>query len=202
LLAASNQDPAELVKQGRFREDFYYRLSGFTIHLPALREREEDVALLIHHYLRRFNRELGRQVDSIGPEALAALKAYSWPGNVRELQNVLKQALIQATGPILLPDFLPALSSEAKEQPMAADGQLPLEQFIEQRLHQTTDKLHEECIRWMEKTLLTKVLQHTGGNQVQAAQILGITRGSLRNKLRDLGITITRTVASGEESEE
>jgi two-component system nitrogen regulation response regulator GlnG len=199
LLAASNQDPADLVKQGRFREDFYYRLSGFTIHLPPLRERGEDMALLVHHYLRRFNPEMGRQVDSFSPEALAALKAYSWPGNVRELQNVLKQALIQATGPVLLPDFLPPLTPEHKDRPLT-DGDLPLEQFIEERLRQPADNLHEECLRWMEKTLLTKVLQHTGGNQVQAAQILGITRGSLRNKVRDLGITITRTVASGEES--
>jgi len=200
LLAASNQDPADLVKQGRFREDFYYRLSGFTIHLPPLRERGEDLVLLVHHYLRRFNREMGRQVDSVSPEALAALKAYSWPGNVRELQNVLKQALIQATGSVLLLDFLPPLTSEHKDRPLTADGDLPLEQFIEERLRQPTDNLHEECLRWMERRLLTRVLQHTGGNQVQAAQILGITRGSLRNKLRDLGITITRTVASGEES--
>jgi len=202
LLAASNQDLAEQVKQGRFREDLYYRLSGFTISLPALRERGHDLALLVLHYLRRFAKEMDRHIEGIAPPALDVLKSYSWPGNVRELQNILKQALLQATGTVLLPDFLPRSVYEAEGRPSATDRDQPdsLNDLIDHKLRQPTENLYDDCLRWMERILITKVLQHTGGNQVQASHILGITRGSLRNKLRDLGITIARTVASDEES--
>jgi len=202
LLAASNQDLAELVNRGRFRQDLFYRLSGFTIHLPPLWERGDDLALLVHHYLRRFNAELRRQVEGISPEALDILKRYTWPGNVRELQNILKQALLQTTGPVLLPDFLPraVYELEARQRNSSRQEGTSLEDLIEEKLRLPTENLYQDCLRWLEKGLLTKVLQHTGGNQLQAAKILGITRGSLRNKLRDLGITIGRTVASDEES--
>src|SRR6266852_5365023 len=200
LLAASNQHLAELVKQGRFREDLYYRLSGFTISLPPLRERGDDLGLLVLHYLRRFAREMDRPIEGISPPALDVLKSYSWPGNVRELQNILKQALLQATGTVLLPDFLPRVVYELDAQTSVANRDQPnsLHDLIDQKLRQPAENLHEDCLRWMERILLTKVLQHTGGNQVQASHILGITRGSLRNKLRELGITIARTVASDE----
>jgi two-component system nitrogen regulation response regulator GlnG len=202
LLAASNQDLTDLVKQGQFREDLYYRLSVFTIHLPPLREREEDVTLLVHHYLRRFNRELDRHVEAVSSEALEALRNYPWPGNVRELQNVLKQALLHATGLVLLPDFLPRAVFELETQNGSPTSGDSLEHFIDEKLRLPVENLYQDCLHWMEKTLLTKVLQHTDGNQVQAAHILGITRGSLRNKLRELGITISRTVASGDDSED
>src|SRR5262249_17510456 len=135
------------------------------------------------------------------PDALKTLKRYTWPGNVRELQNVLKQALLQATGSVLLPDFLPRAVYELETTRSLADSpQDSLEHFIDERLRLPAENLYQDCLHRMEKSRLTKVLQHTGGNQVQAAQILGITRGSLRNKLRELGITISRTVASGEDS--
>jgi two-component system nitrogen regulation response regulator GlnG len=204
LLAASNQDVAELVQEGRFRQDLFYRLSVFTIHLPPVRDRGDDLNLLVHHYLRRFNRELNRNVTGISPVSLAALKGYAWPGNVRELQNVLKQALLQAAGEVLLPDFLPRAIFELENRSVPSDRkpENSLEGYIEEKLRLPTEGLYQDCLRRMEKTLLTKVLEHTGGNQVQAALILGITRGSLRNKLRDLGITIARSVASDEESAE
>src|SRR5213079_2888449 len=90
-----------------FRPDLYYRLGVFTIHLPPLRERGDDLPLLVRHYLRLFSRELGREVGEVAPEALERLRSYSWPGNIRELQSVLKQALLRASGPVLLPTFLP-----------------------------------------------------------------------------------------------
>jgi two-component system nitrogen regulation response regulator GlnG len=204
LLAASNQDLGDQVNQGRFRQDLYYRLSVFTIHLPPLRERGDDLSLLVHHYLRRFNRELDRQVEAVSPPALEALKKYTWPGNVRELQNILKQALLHTTGPVLIPDFLPRAVYELETTSLLppSPAEESLEHLIDEKLRLPAENLYQDCLRWMEKTLLTKVLQHTGGNQVQAAHILGITRGSLRNKLRDLGIIISRTVASGEDSAE
>src|SRR5207245_4759124 len=90
---------------GHFRHDLYFRLSGITITLPPLRERGEDLALLVEHFTRRFNPELGRDVRQIAPETMRVLEQYSWPGNVRELQGVVRQALLVATGPVLLPEF-------------------------------------------------------------------------------------------------
>src|SRR5262249_50968317 len=107
LLAATNQDLEPLVAEGRFRQDLYFRLSVFTVRLPPLRDRGDDLPLLVQHYLHRFNRELGKTIKGVGPETLDCLRQYSWPGNVRELQSVLKQAMLQATGSVLLPDFLP-----------------------------------------------------------------------------------------------
>jgi two-component system nitrogen regulation response regulator GlnG len=195
VIAATNHDLEALVAQGRFRQDLYYRLSVFTIRLPPLRERTDDLTLLVQHYLNRFSRELSKDVQAVAPEALELLHRYPWPGNVRELQSVLKQALLQAAGPMLLADFLhlPAESMpREKDQHRAFD----LGQFIDEQLHAGSEDLYAEALRRMERLLLTRVLRHTGGNQVQAAKLLGITRGSLRTKLRELGITIGRSVAN------
>src|SRR5271163_252153 len=107
LIAATHRDLKASSADGKFRPDLYYRLGVFTIHLPPLRERDDDLALLVQHCLRRFSRELGREVREVAPEAMERLRSYSWPGNIRELQSVLKQALLQASGPVLLPAFLP-----------------------------------------------------------------------------------------------
>src|SRR5262249_10189908 len=108
LIAATNRDLEKLVAAGAFRGDLFYRLNVFTIKLPPLRERGEDVPLLAGRFLKRVGRELGKDVPGVAPEALELLSRYPWPGNIRELQSVVKQALLQATGPILLPEFLPA----------------------------------------------------------------------------------------------
>jgi two-component system nitrogen regulation response regulator GlnG len=202
VLAATNQDLEQLVEQGRFRTDLYYRLKVVTIHLPPLRERGEDLPLLVQHYLRRFNRELGKDVQTVVPEAMDLLCRYPWPGNIRELQSVLKQAMLQATGSVLVPDFLQAAFAPSVRHPagVAVEGHTAggdLEQLIEDRLRGGCDNLYEETLRWLERLVLTRVLQHTEGNQVQAARLLGITRGSLRTKIRDLGIIIARNIGDG-----
>jgi two-component system nitrogen regulation response regulator GlnG len=200
LIAATNQDLNKLTTQGKFRQDLFYRLSVFRIGLPPLRERGEDLGLLVQYYVRRFNDELKRSVDTVAPEFLEALRRHPWPGNVRELQSVLKQALLNATGSVLVPDFLPPM--DQAEVPVSVDagasGQR-LEDFIDEQLRLGATTLHEDTLRRVERLLLTRVLQHTGGNQLQAAKILGITRGSVRTKIRELGISIGRTVESGED---
>ena len=103
LIAATHRDLKAWAAEGKFRPDLYYRLSVVTIHLPPLRERGDDLSLLVQLFLRRFNRELGREVREVAPEAMERLRGYSWPGNVRELQSVLQQALLKATGTVLLP---------------------------------------------------------------------------------------------------
>jgi len=107
LIAATHRDLRVWSEEGKFRPDLYYRLGVFTIHLPPLRERGDDLPLLIRHFLRHYSRELGRDVREAAPEALERLRAHSWPGNIRELQSALKQALLRAGGNVLLPAFLP-----------------------------------------------------------------------------------------------
>jgi two-component system nitrogen regulation response regulator GlnG len=196
IIAATNRDLEHLITTGQFRSDLYYRLSVFPIVLPPLRERGDDLLLLVNHFLKQLGPELGKAVQEVAPETLDLLRQYAWPGNVRELQSLLKQALLHATGPVLLPDFLPAALRTPKDSPPTGPG-MPSpdwDRFLSDRLHAGSTDLYAEALTVMERQLLTRVLRHTGGNQLQAAQILGITRNSLRHKLRALGITIARTV--------
>jgi two-component system, NtrC family, nitrogen regulation response regulator GlnG len=200
LIAATNRPLEEMVAREEFRGDLYYRLNVYTIRLPPLRERMEDLPDLIKHYLNRFNQEFGKDVHGVSDEALALMQRYAWPGNIRELQSALKQALLNATGPVLAPAFLPqALQTSAAARPNGTPGAtaaLDLERHIQERLSGETQDLYAETLALMERLLLTAVLRHTQGNQLQAAKILGITRGSLRTKIRALGITIERSVWS------
>jgi two-component system nitrogen regulation response regulator GlnG len=198
IIAATNRDLEYLIPAGQFRSDLYYRLSVFPVVLPPLRERGDDLPLLIHHFLKQLGPALGKEVQEVAPETLDLLRHYAWPGNVRELHSLLKQALLHATGPVLLPEFLPAALRTPKDSPPSGpDMPFPdWERFLTDRLHVGSTDLYTEALTMMERPLLTRVLSHTGGNQLQAAQILGITRNSLRHKLRALGITIARTVCT------
>ena len=192
LIAATHHDLKADTADGKFRSDLYYRLDVFTIQLPPLRERGDDLPLLVRHYLRCFSRELGREVQAVTPEAMERLRGYSWPGNIRELQSVLKQALLQASGTVLLPAFLPDLAGQSADSTSAAT--VPdLEAFIGQRLVPESTDLYAETHRQVDRLLLPRVLEYTGGNQHQAARLLGIARQTLRQKLRDLGLHITRS---------
>jgi two-component system nitrogen regulation response regulator GlnG len=204
VIAATNKDLKALAAAGRFRDDLYYRLSVYTISLPPLRERGDDLPLLVEHFVRRFSRELGKDVHQVSPEVLEVLRRYPWPGNLRELQSVLKQALLHATGPVLLPDFLLA-SVRAPGEPAEAPAPAPevalpdLQRFVRGRVQAGSQDVYAESLAVVERQLLTQVLRHTEGNQVQAAKILGITRNSLRFKLRALGISVERSVCSGDD---
>jgi two-component system nitrogen regulation response regulator GlnG len=204
LIAATNRDLKAWSEEGRFRPDLYYRLSVFSIGLPPLRERGDDLPMLVHHYLRRFNRELGREVREASPEALERLRCHPWPGNIRELQSVLKQALLQASGNVLVPAFLPPpLAGPGETTAAAPTGPAsPFEPFVRQRLEAGSEDVYAELHSQLDRLLLPLVLEHTGGNQHQAARILGIARQTLRVKLRDLGLTITRSVEGGEADRE
>jgi two-component system nitrogen regulation response regulator GlnG len=199
IIAATNRDLEELVGKGEFRPDLYYRLNGFSIKLPPLRGRTEDVAVLLEHFLHRFSRELGKDVCEVSPEALEMMMRYRWPGNVREFQSVLKQALLQAIGSVLLPGFLPpavrSAAGETNGEMESRPGEIAaLEDFVDERMQARSTDLYAEVSAYVERIVLTRVLRHTGANQSTAAKILGITRGSLRNKIRTLGIRIDQVV--------
>ena len=212
IVAATNRDLDAMVLREEFRADLSFRLNGYHIALPPLRERREDIPMLVQHYLRLFNAEIGKSIVAVAPETMELLQRYSWPGNVRELQTVLKHAMLHAIGPTLLPEFLPpelpdapslvarASPSSPPAQAMVAerpadDDHAAFRRFVEERLQQGTSSLYADSVRYMESMLLTHVLRHTKGNQSRAAALLGITRGCLRSKLRLHGIMISSSVA-------
>jgi two-component system nitrogen regulation response regulator GlnG len=196
VLASTNQDLPRLVEEGRFRKDLYYRLNSVTIHVPPLRARLEDVAELAHYFLFRLNRELGMDLRGLAPDALELLQGCDWPGNVRELYGVMKQAMLNASGHILLPEFLPEHLRQHTGTPAARgkDGGFDLRGFIEARLRAGDGHLHEEVIVAIERVLLTEVLRHTHGHQTQASELLGLSRATLRHKLRALGLAVDKFV--------
>jgi nitrogen regulation protein NR(I) len=205
VVAATNRDLEKMVADGEFRADLYYRLNGYSIKLPPLRERGDDVLMLLEHFLARFSHALNKDVDAVAPDALELLLKYPWPGNVRELQSVVKQSLLYATGQVLLADNLPDEVRHGRK-PAVRGGPRPsglkqLEHFIDESLQDGSEDLYANSLAQLERYLFTRVLSHTGGNQSQAAKVLGITRGSLRNKIRSLKITIDQVV-SVEQSDE
>jgi len=185
ILAATHQDLDTLIAQKRFRADLYFRLKVFRLHLPPLRERAGDLPLLAHYLLARFGRELGRPVEQIAPDALALLARYSWPGNVRELEGVLKQAILQTGGSVMMLADLPPLCAA---EPVKSTSDFDLAQLLRQRLAAGSENLYSEMLEALERVVLSEVLTHTAGNQVQAARLLGIARNSLRKKIQQLGL--------------
>ncbi len=188
IIAATNHDLKQLVTEGLFRSDLYFRLSVVTIHLPPLREREDDLRVLAEYFLKRYSNEFGKDIRTIAPETLEVLSAYHWPGNVRELESVVKQSLLTARGNILLRDFLPRLGDGGSIGLATADSVVLTESFIAERLESGTDNLYAEVISIAERQLICQVLKFTSGNQLKAATLLGISRVTLRSKLKSLGI--------------
>ncbi|PYM06995.1 MAG: nitrogen regulation protein NR(I) [Candidatus Rokuibacteriota bacterium] len=191
ILAATNRELEALIKEGKFRDDLYYRLNVVELPLPPLRERRRDIPLLVDHFLAKYADDLGVRI--VAPEALDRLVGYEWPGNVRELENVIQRAMVMATGGVILPEHLPigAVSAAAS---VAVDA--TLEDIIERRLldcvrglrEHANANLYDLMVGLVEKPLFRAVLRETGGNQVRAAQLLGINRNTLRKKLKEHGI--------------
>jgi len=205
LITATNRDLEKMAEAREFRADLYYRLSGFMIHLPPLRERSTDVPLLLDYFLRRFATALSKDVQGISPEALDMLLKYQWPGNIRELENVVRQGLLSTVGPVLLPEFLPP---SIHATPGGHDDVLgerhDLTQSIDRILADGGENVYAESVASLERYVLTHVLRKTQGNISHSAKTLGITRGSLRNKIKALGLSIDRqiNIDSGEGDED
>lgn len=197
IIAATNANLDRLVQAGKFRRDLFYRLNVFTIMLPPLRDRGDDIATLVEYYRAKIGKELGKRDVQVTDGAFERLTNYRWPGNVRELQSVLKQAILKMNGSVLLPDFLPSHVGADRENTSPEPGKEAVfawEQFVTDRLVEGSENLHQEAIDLIEKYVITRVLNHVEGNRVKAAKILGITRTSLRHKLRNLGLQIEKTV--------
>jgi len=197
IVAATNQDLEAAVRAGRFREDLFFRLNVVRIVVPPLRERRADIPELIEFFIDKVNRDLGTSIVGVTDEVRDTLMRHHWPGNVRELENTLLRAAVLARGRTLVADDF-ALGGQARP---AATEVLPLEDAVRQRLADLlaagTDgvqDLYNTLISAVERPLIEVVLERAGGNQVKAADMLGINRNTLRKKITELGIPIRRVV--------
>ncbi|RPI07963.1 MAG: sigma-54-dependent Fis family transcriptional regulator, partial [Zetaproteobacteria bacterium] len=178
-----------------FREDLFYRLNVVSIHLPPLRDRREDVPALVTHFLAAFAREQKASPKLFSPEALELMVGHRWPGNVRELENAVKRAAALTPTSLVLPDQLPdaVRRGPAAEDQTGGLADFPVDWMRGEiaRLGETQDgRLHAHFMACMERPLLAMILRRTGGNQIKAAELLGINRNTLRKRLRDLGIPV------------
>jgi transcriptional regulator with PAS, ATPase and Fis domain len=169
VIAATNQNPLEAVKNGKLREDLYYRLNVFAIELPPLRQRKDDLALLIQSFLAEFNTRNNKAVSAVDATTMRVLEQYNWPGNVRELRNVVERAVILSTGDFIELKHLPPLASESA---VGNVGAISLEAGV--------------TVEEAERRLILLTLEHTHDNKTRAAEILGISLKTLHNKLNKL----------------
>ncbi len=168
IIATMNRDIGKLIQEGRFREDLYYRLKVIDIELPPLRDRKEDIPLIIQHFIVRFNRELKKNISGISEDALRVLLNYRWPGNVRELENVIERAVTVAQDEVISSEDLPASMTQDNDENSIGKA------------------LREKCtVDQLEKVYIKKVLIEAGGNKSKAAQILGLNRKTLYKKLHE-----------------
>jgi transcriptional regulator with PAS, ATPase and Fis domain len=175
VIAASNREIKDEVRDGRFREDFYYRLNVVEIRIPALRERREDVETIANHYLDAYRKKFGKPELTVSPAARAIIREYPWPGNVRELVNVLERAVLLCKDPVIEPHHLPIEMPAGNRR--AAIVRRP-DGNIEMELPTGMVTLDE-----VERALIEATLRRTRGNVSRAAELMGTSRGALRNKL-------------------
>ena len=179
LIAATNRDLKAMVGEGKFRSDLYYRLSVFPIKVPALRERPEDIPMLIHHFLQKFSDLSNRVIDRVAPETMASLVRYTWPGNIRELQNVIERAVIMSKGSTLA-------AIELAPQFTSAIGSL-------------ADRGLQQALDEMERTQILRALEQSNGvvaGPSGAAARLGVKRSTLQSRMQRLGIRLSRSAVS------
>ena len=180
IVAATNRDLDEAVRQGRFREDLYYRLKVIPIRLPSLAERREDIPLLIQHFLDHFNREFRKNITRVAPDALERLTAYAWPGNIRELRNFIERVMILENKDLIELEDLPRAMRESAPPGDAA----PAPQSGGTAPARTLEELEREAI--------VRALDQAGHNQVRAAKLLGVSRDTLRYRMKKFGLLDAR----------
>jgi len=169
VIAATNQDLAKMVADGKFREDLFYRINVIPIHLPPLRERGEDIPLLAEYFLGKYREQMGKAVTGLSQESMDLLEAYEWPGNIRELENVIERAVALEKSPAILPESLPEHIVKRVAKGPAAAGSLPEAGFD-----------MEEHVKGLEREYIAQALHRAHGVQVKAAEMLGMSFRSFR----------------------
>src|SRR6185437_1598951 len=199
IVSATNRDLSLAVKEGRFREDLFYRLNVFPIEAPALRERKEDVPALVDAFVKRFNVEEGKTVVGATPETLACLSAFDWPGNVRQLENAVYRAIVLADAPYLQPHDFPAISGVAPPAPAAdtAPGSAGLPPTAAQLMPDAPvavpvrildERGHLRTLEEIERDLIQLAIEIYAGHMSEVARRLGIGRSTLYRKVREQGL--------------
>src|SRR5580692_9740956 len=178
IIAATNIDLRQMVREGRFREDLFYRLNVITIELPPLRQRKEDIPLLVEFFLKKYAEENGRSTPRVTPEALRPLMAYSWPGNVRELENVIERAVVLSSGPEISMDLLP-------ESMMGRGSSFSMHDA-------PSDASLFEIVEDVERRVITDMLERCNWNQTEAAERFHVPLSTLNQKIRRLNIEIKK----------
>ncbi len=195
IVAATNQDLGKKVQSREFREDLFYRLNVVPINLPPLRERTDDIPLLVDFFIQAAREKLGTPALGCSDDALALLQSYSWPGNVRELENTIQRAALLSPNQLLTPDDFASLHEAENDEDHGS-----LEALITAKLRgsiggmevQELSNLYEMVLHQMERPLIQIVLEKTRGNQVKAAEVLGINRNTLRKKIQTLGVEVKK----------
>ncbi len=208
LVTATNRDLMQEIAAGAFREDLYYRLNVVPIHLPPLRDRREDIPLLVEHFIAKFNDRLKKQISAIVPEAVARLVSYNWPGNIRELENLMERTMLFCEGPLIrlsdLPSEVtvglaglavapwPSPAAQAAAAAASAAGPASSPGMAADEAARLAPSSLKEAVRAeterVERELIQKALDETGGNVTQAARKLKISRKSLQTKMKELGL--------------
>ncbi len=195
IIAATNLDLQKQVAQGAFREDLFYRLNVVAIHLPPLRNRREDIPLLIDFFLDKFNAENNKTLKKISRDMLNLLVRYPWPGNVRELENAMERAVVLARGETLTEDLLPVAIRAFAQQGRAAMASDDLDGLVRRLAEQALSEyamregaIYDLVINQVEKVLIEKALQRCEQVKIKAAEFLGINRNTLNKKVKELGI--------------
>ncbi len=170
VIAATNRNIKRALKEGLLREDLYYRLNVISIKIPPLREYKEDIPLLVEYFLQKFNGESGKNIKGVSPQAMKMLMNYDWPGNIREVENIIERAVILSSEDVILPQSLPL---HLEEEPDEMEIHIPPEGI---------------ALGKVEKNLIAEALKITRGNQNKAAKLLGITRNTLRYRVKKFGI--------------
>lgn len=187
VIAATNQDLARAVKESRFREDLYHRLNVIRINTPPLRQRREDIPLLLKHYLAEAADEIGTPAKAIDAEALDALQDYSWPGNVRQLVNASRRLTVTAPGGVITAQDIPGdLGGSETPQRAAKEWTRMLAAWAERQIHNADGPLLDQAIPEFEKTLIETAMSQTNGHRQEAAKLLGWGRNTLARKMKAL----------------
>jgi two-component system, NtrC family, nitrogen regulation response regulator GlnG len=200
IIAATHQHLEELVRQGRFREDLFHRLNVIRIHLPALRERREDIPLLMRHFLAQAAQEIGCEPKVLLPSAAESLKRLDWPGNVRQLENTARWLTVMASGKeVDAADLPPELSALRADSAGDDRWEAALRRWARESLQQGQSALLEAALPTFEQILIQTALEHTGGRRQEAARLLGWGRNTLTRKIKELQLEVDGGVGDDED---
>jgi DNA-binding NtrC family response regulator len=191
IISATNRDLAQQVKEGRFREDLYYRLNVFPIEIPSLKERREDLPALVDHFVARFNAEENKSVPGLTPETLSMLASFDWPGNVRQLENAVFRAIVLSDGGALKPEDFPQISGVAPSTAMS--GHIPVlaaNDVADQPVSITDPTGELRTLEAIERDLIQFAIDHYSGHMSEVARRLGIGRSTLYRKVREYDLKV------------